>query len=118
MLINITCSWEDSDGPTSLIQLSHLRGSCPTLGQSTRTLPAAQHGRKGRKQSKTKQTKSHKETYTHTLTKRKINRQNPKINGKSKTKQTKSQKETYTHTLTKREKNKEERNQINKQTHT
>ena len=63
--------------------LSHLSGSGPTLSQSTKTLPAAQQERKGKNKtkneqtdpktngkSKTKQAKLHKETYTHTLTKR------------------------------------------------
>ena len=37
-------------------------------------------------------------------TKKKTDRQNPRINGKSKAIQTKSHKEAYTYTLTKREK--------------
>ena len=54
---------------------------------------------------------------------KKLERRNPKTNGKSKSIQTKSHKETYTYTLTKREKRKniyllkkkEESNQINKE---
>ena len=38
--------------------------------------------------------------------KKKMNRQNPRTNGKSKPKQTKSHKEAYTYRLTKREKGK------------
>ena len=87
--INITWGWEVSGGPTSWTQLSHLRGSGPTLGQSTETLPATWLRRKGRKKKK--------------------NRQNPKTNGKSNTKQTKSHKEKYTHTLTKRGKKERKR---------
>ena len=95
-LINITWGREVSGGPASWTQLSHLGGSGPTLGLSTKTLPVARLGRKGRK---------------------KKNRQNPITNGKRKTKQTKSHEETYTHTLTEREKKKQESNKTNKQTH-
>ena len=44
--------------------------------------------------------------YTKKKTKKKMDRQNPRTNGKSKAIQTKSQKEAYTYTLTKGEKGK------------
>ena len=58
-----------------------------------------------------------------TIPKTKVDRQNPRTNGKSEVIQTKSQKEVYTYTVTKRDKGKkmhiyikkEESNQINKQ---
>ena len=83
--INITWDWEVSGHPMSWTQLSHLGGSGPTPGQSTKTLAAACHKRKARKQTTKKWTgrtpkqmvktklnrkKSYKETYTHTVTKR------------------------------------------------
>ena len=58
----------------------------PIPGWNTKTLPATQLRKKGRKKEK------------------RMNRQNPRTNGKSKPIQTKSHKETYTYTLTKREK--------------
>ena len=65
-------------------------------------------------------------TKNYTKKQTKMDRQNPRTNGKSKAIQTKSHKEAYTYTLTKREKGKilyisiyytkkEESNQINKQ---
>ena len=62
-------------------------------------------------------------TKNYTKKNKKMDRQNPRTNGKSKAIQTKSHKEAYTYTLTKREKGrkihifkkKEESNQINKQ---
>ena len=46
-------------------------------------------------------------TSTKNYTKKKMDRRNPRTNGKSKLIQTKSQKEAYTYTLTKRERGKE-----------
>ena len=107
--------------------LSQLVVSGPTPGRSTKTLPATQLGRKGRKkrkekkeknrynskpngESKTKETKSHKETCTHTdkkKTNRKLNRENHRMNGKNKPKQTKiTQRNIYIHTHKKRKKEK------------
>ena len=45
-------------------------------------------------------------TIAKNYTKKKMDRQNPRTNGKSKPIQTKSHKEAYTYTLTKREKGK------------
>ena len=47
--IDIASGREVSGGLVSWTQLSHLGGSGPTSGQSTKTLPAAWLGRKGRK---------------------------------------------------------------------
>ena len=71
--------WEVSGGPMSWTRLSHLRGSGPTAGRSTKTLPAARLRRKGRKEKKkpdrtlgqmvkanlNRQNHTKKHTYTH-----------------------------------------------------
>ena len=51
-LIDVTWGWEVSGGPMSWTQSSHLGGSGPTPGWSTKTLPATQLRRKGKKERK------------------------------------------------------------------
>ena len=94
MLIDITWGWEVSGGPMSWTWSSHLGGSGPTPGRSSKTLPATWLRRKGREKKNKNKNKQN------------MNRQIPRTNGKIKPIQTKSHKEAYTYTLTKREKGK------------
>ena len=53
LTIDITCGWEVSGGPVSRPQLSHLRGSSLTPGQSTETVShMAQRNREEKKKEK------------------------------------------------------------------
>ena len=83
LLINITWGQKVSGGPTSWTQLSHLGGSGPIPGWSTKSLPATELGRKGRRRRRKRGTdrmprqmvkaklnrKNHTKKHTHTLTK-------------------------------------------------
>ena len=110
LLIDITWGWEVSGGPVSVTQPSHLKGSGPTPGQSTKTLPATRLRRKGREKKQTNKQKRTDRTLGQ-MVKANLYRQNL------------TKKHTHTHSQKEKKEEKiyiyikEESNQTNKQLH-